>query len=133
MKYIKVNILFTIFLVVIVATCHCRTIPNFKIFLNEHFLFVIVALKIFSIKILYILNYLQYLSIELIFLSLSHFLVVIVAKRKIWNIWCDNDNEKYGNFSLLYNLIIINNKLMIITINKIQKLIQISLKKQNFT
>ena len=87
----------TVFLVVIVATCHCRTIPNFKIFLNEHFLFVIVALKIFSIKILYILNYLQYLSIELIFLSLSHFLVVIVAKRKIWNIWCDNDNEKYGN------------------------------------
>ena len=27
---------------------------------------------------------------------MSHFLVVIVAKNKIWNIWCDNDNEKYG-------------------------------------
>ena len=60
------KILNTVFLVVIVATCHCRTKPDFKIFEIEHFLFV------------------------------------IVAKRKIWNIWWNNDNEKYGNIIFLY-------------------------------
>ena len=46
---------------------------------------------------------------------MSHFLVVIVAKMKIWNIWCDNDNEKYGssfyrNASLAMMVYAIDNK-----------------------
>ena len=27
-------------------------------------------------------------------------LFVIAAKRKIWNIWCYNDNEKYGKATI---------------------------------
>ena len=68
-KNIFLNLIFinrkinTVFLVVIVATCHCRTIHNFKIFEIEHCLFVIVAFNIFRIEILFIFLCIHYLII----------------------------------------------------------------------